>query len=170
MAIFPKVIFVATTSIDGFITDKNGVLNFTSSANLIRFKQDTLAIGTVIMGRKTFETLKRPLPKRRNIVYSNQSNIDGVEVTNEPPAKLLRRLSSENIESVAVIGGEETYRLFLNSGLMDELWLTVERVVLGMGKRLFPDDLEFSLRLISSEVLPGTNLVYSKYARIKQKR
>jgi dihydrofolate reductase len=43
------------------------------------FKRATLG-GVVVMGRKTFESLGKPLPGRRNVVISNSARFDGVEM------------------------------------------------------------------------------------------
>lgn len=65
--------------------------------------------GTVIMGRKTFESVGKPLPKRRNIVISrnNDYEAEGIEM-----AKSLEEafLLAANDEKVFVIGGGEIYR------------------------------------------------------------
>ncbi|MEM9114456.1 MAG: dihydrofolate reductase [Myxococcota bacterium] len=58
----------------------NGQLPWHHSADLRRFKRLTSG-GTVLMGRKTFESIGRPLPKRRNLVVSRSLGpVDGVEI------------------------------------------------------------------------------------------
>ena len=46
----------------------------------MKFFKDMTLDSTVIMGRKTYQTMGKPLPKRRNIVLSRTRKIDGVEV------------------------------------------------------------------------------------------
>ena len=67
---------------------------------------------TVIMGRRTFESLPRILPKRRNIVLQmpNESNIDGVEIFNDIPS-ILEAVKNEN--EAFIIGGASIYKQFL---------------------------------------------------------
>lgn len=68
----------------------------------------------IIMGRKTFESLGRPLPNRRNIVLSRQgltTTVEGVEVVGGVEA-LVQLLESEERE-VWVIGGAEIYATLL---------------------------------------------------------
>lgn len=68
----------------------------------------------IIMGRKTFESLGRPLPNRRNIVLSLQgltTTVEGVEVVGGVEA-LVQLLESEERE-VWVIGGAEIYATLL---------------------------------------------------------
>ena len=51
----------------------NNALAWHVSEDLIRFKQITTG-HTIIMGRKTYESIGRPLPNRRNIVLTRQSD------------------------------------------------------------------------------------------------
>lgn len=67
---------------------------------------------TVIMGRRTFESLPGVLPKRRNIVLQlpNESKIDGVEIFNDIPSILD---AVKNEDEAFIIGGASIYRQFL---------------------------------------------------------
>lgn len=76
-------------------------------ADLAYFKKITLG-KPIIMGRKTFESIGRPLPGRRNIVISRDSNYtaEGVDtVTSVERALML----VEGVEEVMVIGGGAIY-------------------------------------------------------------
>lgn len=79
--------------------------------DLKRFKVLTLG-KTVIMGRKTFESIGRPLPERRNIVISRREryNASGVEVASSVAAALALCAGERE---VMVIGGAEVYRAAL---------------------------------------------------------
>ncbi len=83
---------------------KDNKLCWKQSADLKRFKELTTG-KTVVMGRKTFESIGRPLPNRRNIVLTRQDiNIDGVEVINSIE-------DIKNIEGdIFIIGGGEIYK------------------------------------------------------------
>ena len=89
-------------------------------ADLQHFKAVTMS-KPVIMGRKTFESIGRPLPGRRNIVISR--NVDyqavGVEVVTSPEAAI--SLVCE-LDEVMVIGGGNVYKQFLEHA--DTLYLT----------------------------------------------
>lgn len=73
------------------------------------FRRITEQLGAVIMGRKTAESLGRPLPKRRNIVLTRNPDwsCEGFEVVKSLP-ELAKALGDHN---AAVIGGAEIYRL-----------------------------------------------------------
>ncbi len=79
-----------------------------------RFVQLTTG-GTVIMGRKTFESLPGgPLKNRRNIVvtHSNDYVAHGVEVVSSPE-KALVMASDDDPDAVWLIGGESIYKALL---------------------------------------------------------
>ena len=86
---------------------KNGDLPWRQSTDLQHFKRTTLN-KTVVMGRKTWESLGRPLPNRRNVVMTRQGIEDDVEVMSFDE---IMALSDE--EDVMIIGGGEIYALFL---------------------------------------------------------
>ncbi len=75
-------------------------------ADFAWFKQQTLG-HPVIMGRKTFESIGRPLPGRRNIVVSRNANFhaDGVEVAHSLDAALQMTAHTDRF----VIGGATLY-------------------------------------------------------------
>ena len=75
--------------------------------DLRRFKRLTMG-HALIMGRKTFDSIGRPLPGRRNIVITRQSNFapDGVEVVHS----LEQALALVGDAPAFVIGGGEIYR------------------------------------------------------------
>ena len=85
------------------------------------FKRQTSGC-TVVMGKKTFLSLpKRPLPNRRNIVLTQQTEFayDHTEVAHSVP-ELMEMLSA--YEQVFIIGGGQVYRQFLP--LVDKLYIT----------------------------------------------
>ncbi|MBN2668003.1 MAG: dihydrofolate reductase [Bacteroidales bacterium] len=99
---------------------KNNNLLWRLSDDLKRFKSITTG-HTIVMGRKTFESLpKGALPNRRNIVLSNNKidapNIESVKSINE-----LYSIIEPN-EQVFIIGGASLYKLFLNT--VNHLYLT----------------------------------------------
>ncbi len=86
---------------------KDNQLCWRQSDDLKRFKELTTG-KTVVMGRKTFESIGKPLPNRRNIVITRQDiKIEGVEVIN----------SIEEIKNIDgdifIIGGGEIYKISL---------------------------------------------------------
>src|SRR4051812_35139957 len=105
----------------------------------------------MVMGSRTFATINRSMPGRKIVVYTSRpdelSEFDGVEATNESPADLLKRLESEGYSQVAICGGSSVYFQFVEAGLVDELYLTIEPVLFGKGMPLFSDTLDLKLNL-----------------------
>ena len=115
--------------------------------DLKRFKALTTG-HTIIMGRRTFESLpKGALPNRRNVVLSRSlSRAEGAEVF----ASLndaLRSCSAE--EDVFIIGGESVYREALP--LADRLCLTLIDAVPERADAFFPQVSEAEWRVVSRE-------------------
>lgn len=88
-----------------------------------RFFRRTTLGKPVIMGRKTFDEIGRPLPKRRNIVLSRRGlEAEGVEVVTNLDAAL-DRAKSEAPEEAFIIGGAEIYALAWPR--LDRLYMTL---------------------------------------------
>ncbi len=92
------------------------------------FKEKTLN-SVIIMGRKTYESIGRPLPKRTTIVISKTSKMgdypEGVLMASSIPEaiKLANTVAeSKAIEEVFIVGGGEIYKQSLN--LVDKVYLT----------------------------------------------
>jgi dihydrofolate reductase len=99
------------------VIGRDGTLPWHLPEDLAFFKRTTLG-HAVVMGRKTYESIGRPLPKRRNIVLTRDRNwsAPGVEVIHDP-GDLDRLPGLEG--RVYVIGGSEIYAALL--GRTDEL-------------------------------------------------
>jgi dihydrofolate reductase len=87
--------------------------------DLRRFKQLTTG-NTIVMGRKTYESIGKPLPNRRSIIITRDTNykVDGCEVVNSLEEAL--ELSNNNC---FIIGGGEIYKQSLK--IADRIYLTL---------------------------------------------
>src|SRR5690606_13326231 len=76
--------------------------------NDLKFFKQTTSGHPIIMGRKTFDSIRKPLPNRKNIVITRDENlkIEGAEVVNSL-SEAIRSLQEEN--EVFIIGGAEIY-------------------------------------------------------------
>ena len=75
----PRLELIAAVARNGVI-GRNGQLPWHLPDDLKHFKQLTMG-HPILMGRRTFESIGKPLPGRRNIVVSNlMTNIDGIEI------------------------------------------------------------------------------------------
>lgn len=89
--------------------------------NDLRFFREVTTGHTIIMGRKTFESLPKMLPNRKHIVLSSSEDFPSeVEVYKELKDLLESLKNSE--EEIFIIGGGSIYKLFINYA--DKLYLT----------------------------------------------
>jgi dihydrofolate reductase len=122
------------------------------------FKATTLG-KPIVMGRKTWDSLGRPLPGRLNLVVSRQPGLrlDGAEVFASLEAALGRAqawATEQGADEVMLIGGAQLYAQALPDA--DRLYLT--RVALSPdGDALFPDVDLAQWRLASSAEHPAEN-------------
>jgi dihydrofolate reductase len=146
-----KTFIIAALTADGFIGRDSGHLaDWTGKADKVLFTQLTKEAGVMVMGSRTFETIGRALPGRRTIVYTNRPEsitVEGVETTNEDPAKLIARLRADGVNGVAICGGASIYSLFMNAGVVDELYVSYVSKLFGTGVPLFSDELNVDLDL-----------------------
>ena len=104
---FSAIAAMATNRVIG----RDGQLPWHLPEDLKFFKKVTSG-HPIVMGRTTYESIGRPLPKRRNVVLSSSlAGIDGVEVI--PSIEELDNLLGEEAGEVFVIGGAKLYQALL---------------------------------------------------------
>lgn len=144
------------------VIGKNGKLPWHISEDLKRFKQLTTG-HAVLMGRKTWASLGKPLSHRRNVVLSTTS-LSGVESYSTIEAALE---ALKNQDRVFIIGGARIYSEFLDR--VDELFLTfVDQEI--DGDAYFPhyeQILQEKFRIARREVHSGFEFV--DYVRVDEK-
>jgi len=114
-----ELILIAAVARNGTI-GRDNALPWRLKADLAHFKAVTSG-HPIVMGRKTWESLGRPLPGRRNVVITRNPGYkaDGAEVFTDPTAAMA---ALEDVGQVFVIGGAELYRQMLANS--DRLFLT----------------------------------------------
>lgn len=109
---------------------KDGKIPWSIEEDKLRFYNLTKD-KTIIMGRKTFESLGKPLKRRRNVVLSRKGfEAVGIEVFPNLGSAL------ESCDDAVIIGGEEVYRQAMP--LADRLELTIVDEDIS-GDRFFPE-------------------------------
>ncbi|WKV12922.1 dihydrofolate reductase family protein [Marivirga harenae] len=154
-------VFIAT-SLDGYIADKNGDIDWlheipnpdNSDMGYTKFNKE---IDAVVMGRKTFETVLGfdvdwPYTKP---VYVLSEKLYEIPESHSKRAFLLKGELSEILAQIyqrghnnLYIDGGTTIRNFLREDLIDEMIITTIPVLLGGGSPLFtdlPKELKFNL-------------------------
>lgn len=124
----------------------------------MKFFRETTRGHTVVMGRKTFESIGRPLPNRLNIVITrdNSFTADGVTVCHSLEEALDLARQKEKDE-VFVIGGAQIYTQALP--FTDRLYLTVVHKDFE-GDAFFPEHKEFT-KIVSQKDSRDANLEYT---------
>lgn len=143
---------IVATARNRVIGNEDNQIPWYLSSDLKYFKRTTLG-HHVIMGRKTFESMGRPLPKRTNIVISRDPYyaVSGCLVARSLTEAL--SLAYDNDETEAfIIGGGTIYALSIP--LLDKLYLT-EVDASPEGTVYFPELDYTQWELISSEAHPA---------------
>lgn len=121
----PEIVLMVAVAENGVIGSK-GTIPWRVKSDVLRLKAMTMG-KPVVMGRKTFESLRRPLPGRTNIVITRDPDFRaaGAVVTSSfadawaiALGDALRRVATE----VAVIGGYEIYAHWMS--VADRLEIT----------------------------------------------
>ncbi len=150
----PKIAFVVAIAENGVI-GRVGKLPWYVPSDLKTFRRITLG-KPVIMGRKTFDSIGKPLPGRDNIVVTRDAafTADGVEraaTLDEALAIARRKAAERGVDEIMVIGGAQIYAASLP--LADRIYLT--RIhARPDGDALFPEPDPSVWREISREPVP----------------
>jgi len=122
MTILSLIVATANNNIIG----KDNAMPWHLTADLAYFKKVTLG-KPIIMGRKTYESIGRPLPGRRNIVISRDANycakgVDTVTSVEKALALVDGSAETDAVAEVMVIGGGAIYKHCLPNA--DRLYVT----------------------------------------------
>lgn len=127
---------------------KNNQLLWHLPNDLKFFKNTTWGL-PVIMGRKTFEAVNKPLPGRINIVISRQTSwhADGVIMAMDLNDAMIKAADT-NCKKIFIIGGGEIYNQAMN--IADEIYLTRVHAAIE-GDTFFPVIDEATWQLTSNQ-------------------
>ncbi|WP_299923143.1 dihydrofolate reductase family protein [uncultured Pelagimonas sp.] len=163
----PNTVYIAT-SLDGYITDRNGGLEWLSrvpnpDGDDLGFADFMTQIDAVVMGRTTFEAVQGfgigwPYPKPGIVLSRTLSDVpkgfeDHVTLMRGKPADIVEKADALGHKNLYIDGGA-TIRRFLDADLIDEMILTEIPILLGGGTRLFDLlDTELAFELDHVEIL-----------------
>lgn len=160
----PRISLIAAVARNGVI-GRDGTIPWRIPGDLPRFRRLTMG-HPVIMGRRTWESLGRPLPGRRNIVVSRATGIaaQGAEVAPSLQAALA---SCRDAAEVFLIGGTGIYREGLP--LADRLLLTEIDADIE-GDAYFPEFARTQWREVEREPHPASDAFPHRYAYVTYER
>ncbi len=167
-----RLTLIAVQSLDGFITkhDTPGSA-FASSADQAHLSRALKNFDFSIMGGETYRQTRAFIrermthPRLRGILtrqpgaYADDVLPGTLEFFSTPPRELLASFAARGLNNGALLGGAQMHSLFLDAGLIDEIWLTVEPVLFGSGTPLLIQKTDTRLRLLGSENLSGHTLL-----------
>lgn len=143
---YPKVTFIVAAAENNAI-GKGNQMPWHLPNDFKYFKAKTMD-HSIIMGRKTFESIGKPLPGRRNIIISRQPtlNIEDVDVANSLQ-DVINYCRDER--EIFIIGGAEIFNQAMP--MADEILLTRVHTNIEGADAFFPELPESDWELISQE-------------------
>jgi dihydrofolate reductase len=167
-----KSIAIAAQSLDGHITkhDNEGT-SFASKEDQVYFREVLKTFDCSVMGSKTFEVSQEMIlnslhTNRLRVVwtrtpekFSQYQQEDRLEFYAGDLKELFATLETRGKTRCAILGGTSVYTECIKHNLIDELWLTLEPLAFGGGKKLFDGELDVKFELISIEHLSNNTLL-----------
>ncbi len=147
-----KVILGVAISLDGFIEGPNGEYDWCFTDQDYGLTDFMNRIDAIVMGRKSFDISNAydgPNPWKDVKTYMFSRTLTNapanVEIVKGDLVKIITSLKQQPGKDLWLFGGAELTTAFVNSGLVDEFWLSVHPIILGSGKPLFSDITERKL-------------------------
>lgn len=178
-----QVVLYIAMSLDGYIADQKGSVNWLSGQDDNIENEDTYSefikdVDTVLMGWKTYNQVVTELSPDEWVysgldtyVFTHRSleDKDGIHFTDEQPEQLAEKLKSEEGKNIWICGGAEIVNQLLRDDLIDRFHIAVIPVLLGSGTRLFSENQDRKpLRLIATKQYNGIcELLYEKRSERK---
>jgi dihydrofolate reductase len=175
-----KTILVFVSTLDGKITKwgNPSVKIWSSKSDQDYFKRLWNETSLIIMGSNTYKADPvKPSSKHHFIVmtrfpseYKSQEIPGQLEFTNESPSQLVTRFETEGEKQLLIVGGANIATSFLKEQLIDEIWLTIEPKIFGLGGNfVIEEKLDIDLQIISIEKVNKRGTLITKYSVIKDK-
>ncbi len=151
-----KIILLMAVTADGMIARNSmELIDWTGKADKKYFIHITREAGAMIMGSKTFDTIGKVLPGRKNIVMTRDktrtSQASNLIFTSQTPKEIIKDLEAQGFESAALIGGSTVNTVFIKENLIDEIHVTIVPRLFGKGLSLFNEIVDTRLELMDME-------------------
>lgn len=138
-----KITLIMVSSVNGVVA-QNKVENsfeWNSPEDRQQFMQRISNIGTVLMGSNTFKSIgSKPYPDIDFYVLTHQPDqfrtYPSVQYVNGDIEKICYRLKAKGVRHLALLGGPETNTPFFEKGLVDEIFLTIEPILMPGGMQM----------------------------------
>lgn len=173
-----KVVLFIAMSLDGYIADLNGSVDWLNGQCDEVENEDTYSefvkdIDTVVMGWKTYYQVVTELSPSEwvysdfisyVITHKERTSTDKIRFIHESPSNLVRRLKEEDGKDIWICGGASIVQQLMQDGLIDKFYISIIPTILGSGIRLFgPLDVELKLKLMENRNYNGImEVIYEK--------
>jgi dihydrofolate reductase len=159
-----KRIAIAAQSLDGYITKhaREGT-SFTSKEDQVYFRNVLKTFDCSLFGARTFEASKLSILKslsseRLRVVWTRNPEKFG-EYQQEGRLEFYAGDLKTLFSDLETRGGTSVYTECIKQNLVDELWLTLEPLAFGGGKKLFEGEIDVRFELLSTEHLSSNTLL-----------
>jgi dihydrofolate reductase len=180
-----KIILIDVSSIDGKLTKwtGNNIYEWSSPEDFANFQKIKSENNLLVMGSGTFEKVKnvdkaglKAEKGRLRIVLTSkpdaykQFSVPGqLEFWDKTPTALVKKLEQQGYKQMLLVSGGKVATSFFKNNLIDELWLTIEPKIFGVGEPLVQEEkFDISLQLITSEKLNTQGALFLKYKIIQK--
>ena len=168
-----KVSIIVAMTADGYIGRHGDDLSttWTNKEDKYLFTKYIKAANNMVMGISTFMTtaqkfpsvFNKTMPGRRLFVYTHHPDVvakyENVEAVSESPQDFVARLEKEGVRELAVCGGAQIYTLFMQAGVVDDIYVDVQATLFGTGVPLFTAPLRNQITLEKTERIGNNNLL-----------
>jgi dihydrofolate reductase len=179
--IIMKIVMAMVSTVNGKITrgEESSIYQWTSKEDQNHFFTLLRQYSLIVMGSNTFEaarTIMRLEAGTLRVVlttnpqkYEKEIVMGQLEFTDESPHALVKRLKKAGYTDLLLVGGATINSLFLQSELVDEVYLTIEPKLFGQGKDLLHSvPLDVQLQLLSTDTLNERGTLLLKYRVVKK--
>tara|TARA_R110002096_G_scaffold231766_3_gene421489 strand:- start:8195 stop:8725 length:531 start_codon:yes stop_codon:yes gene_type:complete len=145
-----KIIYYVASSLDGYIAGKNDDISqfILQGKGVEKYQQDLSTFETVIMGRRTYEfgfqyglqPGQPAYPNMEHYIFSDSMTIKDLANTVHIEKKSIQRvleIKESSATDIYLCGGGDFAGWLLDNGLIDQLKLKLNPIILGEGIRLF---------------------------------
>ena len=168
-----KVSIIVAMTADGFIGRNGDDLSttWTNKEDKYLFTKYIKAANNMVMGLSTFMTtakkfpsvFNKTMPGRRLFVYTHHPEAvaayENVEAVSEAPQDFIARLEKEGVQELAICGGAQICTMFMQAGVVDDLYVDVQATLFGKGVPLFTAPLQAQIALEDTERIGDNNLL-----------
>ena len=172
-----KVVYGGAMSLDGYIAGPNGEYDWIAMDPEIDFTAQVARYDTFLIGRKTFEVMRRmgdapAAPGIQNIVFSRTLRAEDCPnaILSDDAVGMVGGLRKKRGKDIALFGGGELFRRLLTAGLVDEVGFAVIPVLLGGGIPMLPPPADRArLKLKQHRVYEKTGTVLLEYDIVRER-